>query len=119
MNTFKMSLSAEFRRSIKPLIIMNSIFATGLMEYFVCDKINAIGLVYASISIIFYVSMTFFSSEFFLLNTIFKQSFVLKLTYLFYVYNGYVSYVATIIIGILRRKVNHFVLLIYSIHSDM
>nr|KAF7434360.1 hypothetical protein H0235_002551 [Vespula pensylvanica] len=37
-----MSFSTEFRRSIKPLIIMNSIFTTGLVEYFADDNINMI-----------------------------------------------------------------------------
>ncbi|KAL2725482.1 gustatory and pheromone receptor 32a-like [Vespula squamosa] len=40
-----MFLSTEFQRSIKPLIIMNSIFNTGLMEYFVDIKINRIGII--------------------------------------------------------------------------
>ncbi|XP_047344147.1 uncharacterized protein LOC124946867 [Vespa velutina] len=60
------------------------------------------------------------SSEFYVLNHtfnyfvhpgVFKQSLLLQLMYLFYVYNGYVTYVATIIIGFIRRKkVKRFIL---------
>ncbi|KAL2725489.1 putative gustatory receptor 28b [Vespula squamosa] len=63
-NTLEMSFSTEFRRSIKPLIIINSIFSTGLIEYFVDDKINTIGMFYGFFCIIFYVSVTFLSSFF-------------------------------------------------------
>ncbi|XP_043664283.1 uncharacterized protein LOC122627292 [Vespula pensylvanica] len=98
-----MSLSAEFRHSIKPLIIMNSIFTTGLVEYFVDNKINGIGIVHACFSIIFYISMTnvlSFSSVTFQDG----RPFLIRLTYQLYIYNDYTFYVVTIIAGILRRK---------------
>ncbi|KAL2746800.1 LOW QUALITY PROTEIN: gustatory and pheromone receptor 32a-like [Vespula maculifrons] len=102
-NTLKMSLSAELRRNIKPLIIMNSIFITGLLEYFIDDKINKIGMFYAFFSIIFYISITFVSS--FLIRDLLNiKSYLLQIIYVLYIYNGYITYVATIIIGILRRK---------------
>ncbi|KAL2725495.1 gustatory and pheromone receptor 32a-like [Vespula squamosa] len=98
-----MSLSEEFRHSIKPLIIMNSIFTTGLIEYFVDDKINGIGIVHACFSIIFYISMVnviSFSSVMFQD----ESSLLIKLTYQLYVYSDYTFYIVTIIAGILRRK---------------
>nr|KAF7434355.1 hypothetical protein H0235_002546 [Vespula pensylvanica] len=69
-----MSLSAEFRHKIKPLIIMNSIFNTGLMEYFVDIKINTI------------------------------ESSLIKITYRLYFYNIYLYQIGSIIFGVFRRK---------------
>lgn len=99
-----MSLSAVFRRSIKPLVIINSIFTTGLVEYFDDDKIKAIGMVYASFSIIFYIT---------LVNVIpfpadvspNKQSWVRKISLQLHVYISYTFIIGTYIIGVLRRKV--------------
>ncbi|XP_035723056.1 uncharacterized protein LOC118442026 [Vespa mandarinia] len=99
----EMYLSGEFRRSVKPLIIMNSIFTTGLLEYFVDIKINAIGITYVCFSIVFYFSLIYSLS---LPITIFEQNqpSIAKLTLQIYVYIDYLFYIITIITGILRRK---------------
>lgn len=113
-----MSLSTEFRRSIKPFIIINSIFTTGLIEYFNCYMINAIGMVYACFSIIFYVIMVnviSFPRE----DSYFKQSGLRKMTHQLHVYISNIFIIAIIIIGVLRRKVIFFVLQFYSIHQNI
>nr|KAF7434365.1 hypothetical protein H0235_002556 [Vespula pensylvanica] len=99
-----MSLSAKFRYSIKPLIIMNSIFTTGLVEYFVNDNINAIGIVYAFFSIIFYIliaSTLPFSTQISFRD---ERPLLIRLTRQLHIYSGYVFYIINIIAGILRRK---------------
>ncbi|KAL2746803.1 gustatory receptor for sugar taste 43a-like [Vespula maculifrons] len=88
---------------IKPLIIMNSIFITGLVEYFVDDNINMVGMVYICFSIIFYLSMTYvfsFTSKMFE----YKQPFVSIIMCKLYIYSNYLSHINTIVAGILRRK---------------
>ncbi|KAL2725484.1 gustatory and pheromone receptor 32a-like [Vespula squamosa] len=98
-----MSFSTKFRRNVKPLIIMNSIFTTGLVEYFVDDKISKIGTTYACFSIVLYFSLIHLFS---LPTTTFKenQPFITILTYQIYVYIDYSFHVVTIIFGLLRRK---------------
>ncbi|KAL2725487.1 gustatory receptor for sugar taste 43a-like [Vespula squamosa] len=100
-NTLEMSFSTEFRRSIKPLIIINSIFTTGLIEYFVDDKINTIGMFYAFFSIVIYILITI---EFSIEIDIYGQFTLSQFLYLVTIYNGYVVHFVTIINGILRRK---------------
>ncbi|KAL2746795.1 gustatory and pheromone receptor 32a-like [Vespula maculifrons] len=99
-----MSLSAKFRHSIKPLIIMNSIFTTGLVEYFVNDNINAIGTVYAFFSLIFYIliaSTLPFSTQISFRD---ERPLLIRLTRQLHIYSAYVFYIINIIAGILRRK---------------
>ncbi|KAL2725485.1 gustatory receptor for sugar taste 43a-like [Vespula squamosa] len=102
-NTLEMSLSAEFRRSIKPLVIINSIFTTGLVEYSIDNKINTIGMVYACFLIILYITMGnlfLFPME----DYSMKPSLITQITHQLHAYSGYVFFIITIIAGILRRK---------------
>ncbi|XP_047344144.1 gustatory and pheromone receptor 32a-like [Vespa velutina] len=61
-------------------------------------------MVYAFFSISFYVYMSLVFSKYFVHTPVFKQSLLLQLMYLFYINKGYMTYVATIIIGFIRRK---------------
>ncbi|XP_035722951.1 uncharacterized protein LOC118441958 [Vespa mandarinia] len=55
--------------------------------------------------------MSFVFSKYFVFTAVFKQSLLLQLMYQFYVYNGCVTYVTTIINGFIRRKkVRRFIL---------
>ncbi|XP_035723145.1 uncharacterized protein LOC118442072 [Vespa mandarinia] len=51
IGTFKMFRSKEFQRSVMPLIIVNSIVCTGLLEYFVDRTIRIIGFAYVCIKL--------------------------------------------------------------------
>lgn len=109
-----MSQSSKFRRFIKPLIIVNSIFSTGLIEYFIDYNINMIGIVYALTFNIFFVSMSYLHAHTtFIYNN--KNALLVNITQELYIYNCYGSYIFPIITGILRRKVKFLVLVIYSI----
>lgn len=46
--------SKEFQRAVMPLIIMNSIFYIGLLEYFVNRTIRTIGFIYIIGYLIYY-----------------------------------------------------------------
>lgn len=102
-----MSSSSEFRRGIKLLIIMNSIFSTGLIEYFIDFNINMIGIIYASFSIVFHVSMIYIFS-FITFRSDDEQQFLIQITHRLYECNSYVSFIFSIIAGVLRRKVKFF-----------
>ncbi|KAF7413831.1 hypothetical protein HZH68_002320 [Vespula germanica] len=102
-NTLEMSLLAEFRRSIKPLVIINSIFTTGLVEYFIDNKINTIGMIYACFLIILYVTVgNLFSFP--MEDYSMKPSQIMQITHQLHTYSCYVFFLVTIVAGILRRK---------------
>lgn len=110
-----MSSASEFRRGIKLLIIMNSIFSTGLIEYFIDFNMNVIGIVYACFSIVLYVSLIYVFS-FVTFNFAEERQLLIQITHRLYECNSYVSFIFFIIAGILRSKVKFFVYLIHSIY---
>lgn len=80
------------------------------MEYFADYKINVIGMIYACLSIIIYLTMTYvFSFTSIILE--YKQPFIPPSAYTLYAYNSHLSHIGTIVAGILRRKVSLFLFL--------
>nr|KAF7434358.1 hypothetical protein H0235_002549 [Vespula pensylvanica] len=101
-NTLEMSLLVEFRRSIKPLVIINSILTTGLVEYSIDNKINTIGMVYACFLIILYVTVGNLFS--FPMEDYSMKPQIMQITHQLHTYSCYVFFLVTIVAGILRRK---------------
>lgn len=101
----------EFQRSLLPLIIANSIVSTGLLEYFVNQIICMIGFIYIICCLVYYISLfnTFKNTL-----DIFKSSqttniakIISALTFI----ENPLLYIITIFIGLIRRKVECFLLI--------
>ncbi|KAL2725478.1 putative gustatory receptor 28b [Vespula squamosa] len=102
--TFKMFRSKEFQRSVMPLIVVNSIVCTGLLEYFVDRTIRLIGFVYVVCCFVLY-SICFFmvlSKLDFYTNSL--ETELLKIISTYQFFNNYCIYMILIFIGFRRRK---------------
>ncbi|XP_043664262.1 uncharacterized protein LOC122627280 [Vespula pensylvanica] len=90
------------KNTIKPLVIINSILTTGLVEYSIDNKINTIGMVYACFLIILYVTVGNLFS--FPMEDYSMKPQIMQITHQLHTYSCYVFFLVTIVAGILRRK---------------
>ncbi|KAL2746792.1 gustatory receptor for sugar taste 43a-like [Vespula maculifrons] len=94
----------EFQRSVMPLVIANSIFCTGLLEYFVDRTIRTIGFFYAICCILYYTILFFILKD--VMNILFgyKKTRVAGILTKFTFINNVFMYVIIIFTGFLKRK---------------
>ncbi|KAL2725494.1 LOW QUALITY PROTEIN: putative gustatory receptor 28b [Vespula squamosa] len=101
---FKMFQSKEFQKSVMPLIIANSIFCTGLLEYFVDRTVRTIGFFYTICCLIYYSTLYFILKD--VMNTLlgYKKTNAAGILSKFTFVNNVFIYVITIFAGFLKRK---------------
>ncbi|KAL2746810.1 putative gustatory receptor 28b [Vespula maculifrons] len=96
--------SKEFQRSVMPLIIINSIFCTGLLEYFANWIIRIIGFAYVISCFVFY-NISFFTLKSMLGNYIESlESELIKIIIICQYFNNDFIYLIVIFNGLTRRK---------------
>lgn len=106
-NSFKMFRSKELQRSVRPLIIANSIVCTGLLEYFIERPIRTIGFVYIICFLISYTTLIFgFMNKINIFIEVQTTKIAEIISKLYYFLNAFL-YIITIFAGFARRKVEY------------
>lgn len=115
--TFKMFRSKEFQRAVMPLIIVNSIFYIGLLEYFVDRRIRTIGFFYIIGYLIYYSILIYtFKDIVFIFRNAQETKMSGIITYIqFFEYTF--LYIILVFIGIAKRQVKILNWQIFSLSS--